>query len=247
MLKLDNLTVKAKTKLILENLNLSFKAGRTYVIMGPNGSGKSTLAKSIIADPEYEYRGKIYFKAKDITNLSTEDRAKLGLFVSFQNPVELSGISLFDLMKLTLKRKVRILEIKRQIDELAKQIDLNPEVIKSSLNQSVSGGEAKKLEVIQACLLNPEVIVFDEIDTGLDVDALGQIANLIKRRFQKPDKTLIIITHNSRILNHLRPDEVLIMKNGQVVNQGGPNLVKQIDRYGFKGWNLKAKLSKLHF
>ena len=245
MLKLKNLTTRVQDKVILDNLNLDFKTGRTYVIMGPNGSGKSTLAKSIMADPEYNYEGEVLFQDTNIMDLSPDQRAKLGMFVSFQNPVELNGINVFDLLKLVLKGKVRILEMKRHIDRLIKQLDLKPEVASQSLNQTASGGEKKKLEVIQACLLNPTLIVFDEIDTGLDVDALKQIAQVISRYFQTKDKTLIIITHYNRILRYLKPDEVLIMDGGRIVRQGGPELIDEIEKHGFKKLDLKSKLLKL--
>lgn len=234
MLILKNLKVSVGEKNILKNFNYHFEKNKVYAIMGPNGSGKSTLAYAIFGHPTYEVcqKSKIYFEGKEIKDLSVDERAKLGIFLSFQSPLSLQGVSVFQLLRLSLSGKVDPLTLKKKIESLAKELGLKKELINRSLNDGASGGERKKLELLQGVVLNPKLMIFDEIDTGVDVDSLKAISQTIKKI--KKGKTIIIITHYHRILKHLRPDRVLILKNGELFREGDEKLAKEIDEKGYE-------------
>lgn len=234
MLSLKNLKVFVNHQEIIKNLNYQFKKNKVYAVMGPNGSGKSTLAYAIAGHPVYQIdqKSKITFQKKNIIDLSADKRANLGIFLSFQSPLSLQGVSVFQLLRLSLTGKIEPLTLKQKIDELAKKLYLKKELIERSLNDGASGGERKKLELLQGIMLNPKLMIFDEIDTGVDVDALKIIAKTIKEI--KKEKTIIIITHYHRILRYLKPDRVLILKNGELVKEGDEKLAEKIDKEGYE-------------
>ncbi len=233
MLTLKQLSVAAGKKLIIDDFSYQFKTGLSYVIMGPNGSGKSTLAAAIMGDPRYQItKGEIYFNRRKITNLSADQRARLGIFLSWQSPVSFSGVSLLQLLQLVLGSKYDQLTIRNQLERLARRVNLHQSYIYRSLNLEASGGEKKKSEVIQALMLNPQLAVFDEIDTGVDIDSLRRIAKLIEEK--KGNQTQIIITPYSRILNFLKIDRVLVIVNGRLVAEGDLQLVDKIEKKGYK-------------
>lgn len=237
MLNLKNFTVAVSNKTILDNLDFEFKKERVYALMGPNGSGKSTMAYAISGHPNYKIKkGKIIFEKKDISNKSAEERAKEGIFLSFQTPLSLSGVTIFQLLRLALSGKKDPLTVKQQIDNLAKKLHVKSELLTRSLNEGASGGEKKKLELIQAAVLDPKFLIFDEIDTGVDVDALKSIAKFLTG-FKK-GKTIVLITHYNRILKYIKPDNVLVMIDGKIVKSGDYKLALQIEKVGYEKFRL---------
>ena len=232
MLNLKNLSVSVSNKKIINGLDFEFKKNKIYVLMGPNGSGKSTLAMSIMGHPSYQInQGKIIFKNKDITKASPDQRANLGIFLSFQSPLSLSGVSLFSLLRTAIAGKKEPLALKEVIEKTAKKLKIKEELLERSLNEGASGGERKKIELLQAAILDPELIIFDEIDTGVDVDALRTIAQFMEKN--KKNKTYILITHYNRILKYVKPDEVLVMMGGNIVKQGNYQLAERIEKDGY--------------
>jgi len=233
MLNLKNLSVSVSNKKIINGLDFEFKKNKIYVLMGPNGSGKSTLAMSIMGHPSYQInQGKIIFKNKDITKASPDQRANLGIFLSFQSPLSLSGVSLFSLLRTAIAGKKEPLALKEVIEKTAKKLKIKEELLERSLNEGASGGERKKIELLQAAILDPELIIFDEIDTGVDVDALRTIAQFMEKN--KKNKTYILITHYNRILKYVKPDEVLVMMEGKIVKRGNYRLAEEIEKDGYQ-------------
>ena len=233
MLNLKNLSVSVSNKKIINGLDFEFKKNKIYVLMGPNGSGKSTLAMSIMGHPSYQInQGKIIFKNKDITKASPDQRANLGIFLSFQSPLSLSGVSLFSLLRTAIAGKKEPLALKEVIERTAKKLKIKEELLERSLNEGASGGERKKIELLQAAILDPELIIFDEIDTGVDVDALRTIAQFMEKN--KKNKTYILITHYNRILKYVKPDEVLVMMEGKIVKRGNYRLAEEIEKDGYQ-------------
>jgi len=233
MLELKNLSVSVSNKKIINGLDFEFKKNKIYVLMGPNGSGKSTLAMSIMGHPSYQInQGKIIFKNKDITKASPDQRANLGIFLSFQSPLSLSGVSLFSLLRTAIAGKKEPLALKEVIEKTAKKLKIKEELLERSLNEGASGGERKKIELLQAAILDPELIIFDEIDTGVDVDALRTIAQFMEKN--KKNKTYILITHYNRILKYVKPDEVLVMMEGKIVKRGNYRLAEEIEKDGYQ-------------
>ncbi len=215
MLTLKGLTVSAGNKIILQNLDWHFEKGKTYVVMGPNGSGKSTLVRSIIGDKSYRIKGEVIFKNKNITGWPVEKIARAGIYLSFQNPPAVDGVTVYQLFFALFGGKENILATKEKIDKIAESLQIKPELLNRSLNVNFSGGEKKKLEVLQALLINPKLVIFDEIDSGVDMESLKIIfANLL--RFKTKEKTLIFITHYEKILEYFSPDLVLTIKDGTI-------------------------------
>lgn len=234
MLTLKNITVKLKKKVILDNINLRFEKNKIYVLFGPNGSGKSTLANVIMGHPDYHLAAKsnIIFEGKNIKNLSPEKRAAKGIFLSWQSPLSLSGINVLQLLQAAMSGKKDFLALRKKIEKYAQELKIDKDLLNRSLNEGASGGEKKKLEILQAAVLNPKLIIFDEIDTGVDVDALKLISKFISKN--KKGKTYIIITHYNRILDQLKPDKILVIINGKIVKKGGKKLADQIEKYGYE-------------
>lgn len=232
MFVLKNLSISAANKKIVRNFSYNFEKGKTYVIMGPNGSGKSTLAFGIMGHPNYSIStGDIFFNKKNITKLSADKKAKLGLFMSFQSPLALSGVNIFQLLKMALGKKIDPFNLKKGLEKKAKELNLNVELINRSLNEGTSGGEKKKIEVIQAAVLNPKLLIFDEIDTGVDVDALKTIAQFLHKN--RKNKIYLIITHYNRILRYIKPDRVLVINHGELVKEGDFRLAMEIEKNGY--------------
>ena len=233
MIELKNLTISVADKIIIKNLSLNLKKNKVYVLMGPNGSGKSTLALTLMAHPLYQIKsGKILFEKKDITDLAPEKRANLGMFLSFQSPLSLSGVSMFSLLRTAIAGKKDPLALREKIEKTAKLLRIKKELLERSFNEGASGGEKKKLELLQAAILNPKFLMFDEIDTGVDIDALRTIAQFMEKN--KKDKTYLLITHYNRILKYVKPDEVLVMMEGKIVKQGDYRLAEEIEKDGYK-------------
>ncbi|QQS43823.1 Fe-S cluster assembly ATPase SufC [Candidatus Roizmanbacteria bacterium] len=234
MLKLKNLKVSIEEKQILKGIDFEFEKGKTYAVMGPNGSGKSTLAYSIMGHPAYEVseESKIEYNGEEISEMEPDERAREGIFLSFQTPLSLSGVKVFQLLQLALQGKKDPLKIREEARKYGKELGINEELLNRPLNEGASGGERKKMEVLQAAVLEKQLLIFDEVDTGVDVDSLKSISKFLTK--YKGDKTYIVITHYNRILHHLKPDYVLVMMNGKLVKVGGPELAKKIEDEGYK-------------
>jgi Fe-S cluster assembly ATP-binding protein len=249
MLTLDHLSVSIGDKKILHDISFAFKPGKTYALMGPNGSGKSTLASAIMGHPDIRYTrlSKVLWKGRparhtpvvktgvggNVKGLAPNFRAELGIFLSFQAPLEIPGVTIFDLLRIALEKKMDPVVMHRQVQAYAKELKMKDELLRRSLNVGFSGGERKKLEALQAVMLAPQFALFDEIDTGVDVDALKTIAKFLKKHLPKTT-TLVCITHSTRLLKYVSPDQVLIMKEGRLVKTGGASLAKTIEQSGFE-------------
>ncbi|MBP9691088.1 Fe-S cluster assembly ATPase SufC [Candidatus Woesebacteria bacterium] len=239
MLQLNNLHVSIEGKEILKGIEFTFEKGKTYAVMGPNGSGKSTLAYSIMGHPTYqignekfEMKNSILFNGQDISEMETDERARQGIFLSFQSPLSLSGVKVFQLLQLALNGKKDPLQIREEARKYAAELGIKEELLNRPLNEGASGGERKKMEVLQAAVLGKDLLIFDEVDTGVDVDSLKSISSFLKK--YKKDKTYIIITHYNRILRYLKPDYVLVMVDGKIVKVGDSELATQIESEGYK-------------
>lgn len=236
MLKLHNLTVSIADKPILKKISYTFEKGKVYAIMGPNGSGKSTMAAAVMGHPAFELKkgSKISFNRENITDLEANERSKKGMFMSFQSPIALSGVTIYQLLRFALDGAEDPLTIRKRVKEYAADLHISEDLLSRSLNDGFSGGERKKMEVLQAAMLSPKLLFFDEIDTGVDVDALKAIAGFIKK-LATPDRTIIIITHYNRILKYLKPDTVLVLKDGEIAKTGDATLAVEIEKDGYNG------------
>ncbi|MBI1862558.1 Fe-S cluster assembly ATPase SufC [Candidatus Microgenomates bacterium] len=233
MLTVKNLSVSVADKPIIKNFSYDFEQDKVYVVMGPNGSGKSTLAYSLMGHPSYtiKEKSKIVLNKTNLVDLEADKRSEAGIFLSFQSPLSLSGVTVQQLLLTALSGKIDPLTLRQKTRKLAEELKIPEELLKRSLNEGASGGEKKKLEVLQGAVLDKEVQIYDEVDTGVDVDALRTIATFLHRH--KAGKTYIIITHYNRILKYLKPDHVLVLVNGSLVKEGDYELAKQIEKKGY--------------
>ncbi|MFA5886567.1 MAG: Fe-S cluster assembly ATPase SufC [Patescibacteria group bacterium] len=241
ILILKNLSVSVGDRIILNNINLKIKSGSTCVIMGPNGSGKSTLANILMGHPAYRIdSGQIIFKGVDITEKKPEERAALGIFLAWQQPREIAGLDfypfLFDAYKSLEKARGQktsdVFVFKKRLDEEITKLKITGDWSKRYLNQGFSGGEKKKSEMLQLALFKPSLAIFDEIDSGLDVDALQVVGRALKR-FKHKNTSALVVTHYVRILQYLSADKVIVMSKGRIIKSGGPALARQLEKKGF--------------
>ena len=237
MLEVKNLYVGFEGKVILKGVNLKVETGSVHALMGPNGSGKTTLSYVLMGHPKYKVMaGQILLNGEDITRLSPDERTKRGLFLSFQMPVEIPGVTISNFLRQaynTLKdRKLSLLEFRALLEEKCKELGMDAKFLNRYLNQGFSGGEKKKAEILQMLVLNPKVAVLDETDSGLDVDALKLVAKGISK-FMTPEKTVLVITHYKRILEHLEPEKVSVMVDGKIAFEGDKNLVQDLEQKGY--------------
>ena len=238
LLQIKDLYVNAGKKQILKGLNLTINKGEVHVIMGPNGAGKSTLAICIFNNHEYtKISGKIDFEGENINDLSTDKIAKKGIFMSFQSPEEIPGISCLNFLK-TAKNKiqekpVKIFEFKDTVKKYVEELNMNPKLIDRNLNVGFSGGEKKKNEILQMLVLNPKLSILDETDSGLDVDAIRTVSKGIEM-YKSSENAVLIITHNMRILENLKVDFVHILVDGKIVKTGNADLAKEIEQEGYE-------------
>lgn len=238
LLEIKDLYVKAEEKEILKGLNLEIKPGEIHVIMGPNGAGKSTTANVIFNSPEYiKTQGTIEFECENINNLSTDKIAKKGIFMSFQSPEEIPGISTMNFLKYAKNKienkPVKIFEFKEQVKKYMEELNMNSKLIDRDLNVGFSGGEKKKNEILQMLILNPKLAILDETDSGLDVDAIKTVSKGIKM-FKNENNAVLIITHNTKILHDLNIDYVHILVDGKIVKTGTAELSKEIEKEGYE-------------
>lgn len=237
LLEVKNLKVSAGETSILEGLNLTINKGETHVLMGQNGAGKSTLGAAIMGNPSFTIEaGEIDFEGEDITNESPDARARKGIFLSFQTPEEVPGITLENFLRVAkgavTGEMPRILPFRKEIAAKMDSLHMAPEYAKRDLNVGFSGGERKKSEVLQMLTLEPKLAILDETDSGLDVDAVRTVAEGVKA-FHNEDNALLIITHNSRLVEGLKIDKVHILGDGKIVRTGGPELIDLITEKGF--------------
>jgi len=248
VLEIDDLHVDAEDGTpILRGLSLVARAGEIHTLMGPNGSGKSTLANTLLSNPAYKVTsGRIRFKGEDITNVDTPDRAARGLFLGFQHPEEIPGVSVLNFLRQAMAvRKgiadLSILEVRMELMTWMKRLGMDDEFTTRYLNEGFSGGEKKRNEILQMAMMDPDFAVLDETDSGLDIDALRVVARGIQEvRTARPQLGILLITHYQRILEHLTPDVVHILLDGRIVESGGPALAEQLEREGFDSFRTKA-------
>lgn len=235
-LSVKNLSVKIAGKDILKKVSFEILPGKIIALMGPNGSGKSTLAQVIMGHPSYTAQNSSSIKLANVEllDLSADKRAKLGLFLAFQNPVSVPGVNVANLLKTTVPSK-DVLSFNEFLYKKSLELNIPAELLRRGLNEDFSGGEKKKLEMLQAVILKPKFAIFDEIDTGLDVDALKTVAKGISE-LKKLGCGILLITHYQRILKFAKPDYVYILVNGQIKEKGSSKLSKEIEKKGYKKW-----------
>jgi Fe-S cluster assembly ATP-binding protein len=239
-LEITDLHVAVDGHEILRGLSLALPSGEVHALMGPNGSGKSTLANALLGNPAYEITGgQIRLNGEDITALPTDERAARGLFLGFQHPEEIAGVSVLNFLRQAISRRrgiedYSVLEVRMQLVEWTKRLGMDQRFTERYLNEGFSGGERKRNEVLQMALMQPDVAVLDETDSGLDIDALGNVARGIEEvRKDRPELGILLITHYQRILDHLTPDVVHVLVGGRIVETGGPDLARTVEAKGF--------------
>ena len=237
LLEIKNLHVNAEEKEILKGIDLKINKGEIHVIMGPNGSGKTTTANAILNNPIYtKTSGSIIFENKDITNMKTDEIARNGIFMSFQLPEEIPGISVTNFLKYAKNKitgkPVKIFDFKDELKKNMEELNMNPKNMERSLNVGFSGGEKKKNEILQMLVLNPKLAILDETDSGLDVDAIKTVSKGIEM-FKNSENAILIITHNTKILHSLKVDYVHILVDGKIVKTGGQELATEIEENGY--------------
>jgi Fe-S cluster assembly ATP-binding protein len=250
MLEIKDLHANINGKEILKGINLSIKAGEVHAIMGPNGSGKSTLSSVLVGHPAYEVtRGSVTFQGKDLLAMSAEDRSHEGLFLSFQYPVEIPGVSMVNFMRAAVneQRKYKGLEpltaaeFLKLMREKRAVVELDNKLANRSVNEGFSGGEKKRNEIFQMAMLEPKLSILDETDSGLDIDALRIVAEGVNK-LKTPETSCIVITHYQRLLDYIKPDIVHVLYKGRIVKTAGPELALELEERGYD-W-IKAELGE---
>lgn len=240
LLNIQNLSASLEDgKQILNGLSLSMEKGETHVLMGPNGAGKSSLGNTLMGNPVYKITdGRIIFKDQDITEETTDKRAKLGMFMSFQAPLEVPGISLETFIRSAIQQKtgerVKLFQFQKELNACMELLNMNPDYAKRDLNVGFSGGERKKSEILQLLMLKPDFAILDETDSGLDVDAVRVVSKGIQEYQKTVGGSLLIITHNAKILESLKVDKTHILVKGHIVHTGDGSLVEKINKEGFE-------------
>jgi len=247
VLEIKDLKAKIGDKNILKGLNLALEEGKVHAIMGPNGAGKSTLSKAIVGHYDVEVTdGEIIYNGKNIVEEEPEERALDGIFLSFQNPVEVPGVNNAYFLRTAVnerrkklgKAELNAAEFLREMKALVSELGMKPELINRSLNEGFSGGEKKRNEILQMMMLEPNVVILDEIDSGLDIDALRAVSEGINK-MKDGKRSFLVITHYSRILDYIKPDHIHVLKDGQIVHTGGPELVEQLEEEGYSSFEEK--------
>ncbi len=242
LFEVDDLHVSVEGTEILKGVDLVVGTGEVHALMGPNGSGKSTLANALLGSPTYEVTsGRILFKGEDITAWPADVRGKAGMFLAFQYPEEIPGVPVAQFLRQALSARkgtdLSVLELRVSIMEWMKKLGMDPTFGDRYLNEGFSGGEKKRNEILQLAILEPELAILDETDSGLDIDALGVVARGVTSvREARPDLGVVVVTHYHRILEQLNPDVVHLLVDGRVVTSGGPELALLIEREGYEAW-----------
>jgi Fe-S cluster assembly ATP-binding protein len=242
LLEIKNLKVSIEDNIILDNLNLKVQKGEIHAIMGPNGSGKSTFSKVVAGHPAYSIiGGDILFKGDSIIDLSPEERSHLGIFLAFQYPIEIPGVSNEDFLRLSYNAKQRFfnqpevdpIEFLGIVSKKMELVSMSPQFLNRNVNEGFSGGEKKRNEILQMILLDSDICILDETDSGLDIDALKIISNGINN-FMTKDKGIILITHYQRLLDYINPTYVHVMQNGKIIKTGSSELAKELEDKGYQ-------------
>ncbi|RME77849.1 Fe-S cluster assembly ATPase SufC [Candidatus Woesearchaeota archaeon] len=237
MLEIKNLHVQVEGKEILKGVTFTIEKGKVYALMGPNGSGKSTLSKVIMGHPHYEVTaGEILLDGKDVLSMSPDERSRAGLFMSFQQPVEIPGVTMSSFLRMAVQahqeEKLNLVEFHKQVKEKMAELGIDSAFLRRYLNEGFSGGEKKRAEILQMALLKPSFAILDETDSGLDVDSLRVVSEGINK-LRGSDIGILLITHYTRILNHIEPDVVHVLRDGKIVKSGGKELAHDIEEHGY--------------
>ncbi|WP_110513244.1 Fe-S cluster assembly ATPase SufC [Herpetosiphon llansteffanensis] len=246
-LVIRNLHVAVDGKEILKGINLTIEEGKIHAIMGPNGSGKSTLAYTLAGHPRYEVtEGEVWYKGQDVLDLEPNDRSKLGLFLAFQYPVAVAGVTVANFLRAALNAHraqegvdpkstaIPMAEYRKVIKSRMDMLEMAPDFARRYLNEGFSGGEKKRLEILQMAMLQPSISIMDETDSGLDIDALKIVAEGVNKvKTEKPELGVLVITHYQRLLNYIKPDYVHVLMNGQIVREGGPEMALELEEKGY--------------
>ena len=243
MLEIENLQVSVQGREILKGISLSIAAGEVHAVMGPNGSGKSTLSYTLAGRPGYEITGgRIVYNGEDLSGLAPEERSAKGLFLAMQYPVEIPGVTTMNFLKAALnaqrrargEKELDAISVLRLVRETAGQLKVPEEMLRRALNVGFSGGEKKRLEILQMALFKPSLAVLDETDSGLDIDALKLVAEGVNA-LRAPDRSMLVITHYQRLLDHIVPDRVHVLADGRFVAEGGKELAQELESKGYAG------------
>ena len=241
MLTISNLCVSVDQKPILKGLNLSVPNGEVHAIMGPNGAGKSTLGYALAGRPNYQIdKGEVSLNGQDLLEMEVHERATAGLYLSFQYPLEIPGVPALTFVRTALNAQEKLRgetetsapEFLKKIRALSKSLNLDMDMLKRPLNVGFSGGEKKRLEVLQMAMLQPKLLILDETDSGLDIDALKVVSDGVNA-LRAPDRSMIVITHYQRLLDHIKPDRIHILVDGKIVHSGGPELALELEADGY--------------
>lgn len=237
--KINGLKANVEGKEILKGLTLEMKGGEVHAIMGPNGTGKSTLASSIMGHPKYEItEGSITLNGENVLEMSVDERARAGLFLAMQYPSEIAGVTNADFLRSAINARrgegneISLIKFIRQMESKMKDLEMNPEFAHRYLNEGFSGGEKKRNEILQMMMLEPKFVILDEIDSGLDIDALRIVAEGVNA-MRSPERGFLVITHYQRLLNYIKPDFVHVMMQGRIVRSGGPELAERLESEGY--------------
>jgi Fe-S cluster assembly ATP-binding protein len=239
--------IEGEDKEILKGINLTVEAGKIHAIMGPNGSGKSTLAYTLAGHPRYEVLdGEVIYNGENILEMEPDERSKAGLFLAFQYPVAVAGVTVANFLRAAInahraeegkdprETAIPIAEFRKRLNEAMKLLDMSPDFARRYLNEGFSGGEKKRLEILQMAMLQPKIAIMDETDSGLDIDALKVVAHGVNTiKAQNPDMGVLVITHYQRLLNYIKPDVVHVLMDGQIVREGGPELALELEEKGY--------------
>ncbi|WP_018753342.1 Fe-S cluster assembly ATPase SufC [Paenibacillus sanguinis] len=235
----EGLKATIEDKEILKGIDIEIKGGEIHAIMGPNGTGKSTLASALMGHPKYEVTdGKALLNGEDVLEMAVDERARAGLFLAMQYPSEIAGVTNSDFLRSAINARreegdeISLIKFIRQMEGQMKALEMNPEFAHRYLNEGFSGGEKKRNEILQMMLLDPKIVILDEIDSGLDIDALRIVANGVNS-MRSEDRGFLIITHYQRLLNYVKPDFVHVMMQGRIVKSGGPELAERLEQDGY--------------